>query len=235
MVPEIKKIINDAYIKKYGMHPLKTEEVKNKRVKTCLEKYGGHPNQNKEVQVKSEATSYHYKEYMMPSGNIIKYQGYENLALNELIHIYDEEDILTGRANIPIINYYIDNTKHVYFPDLFIKSENKIIEVKSEWTIKLKRGNIEEKASATIKAGYKYEIWVYNEGIYIPNGKSHIRESLRRLLGSFYTIYDYTGKAILTGKILSEQSDIDLGDLSKGIYLLSIGENLDRTFKIVKE
>jgi hypothetical protein len=163
MVPEIKKIINDAYIKKYGMHPLKTEEVKNKRVKTCLEKYGGHPNQNKEVQVKSEATSYHYKEYMMPSGNIIKYQGYENLALNELIHIYDEEDILTGRANIPIINYYIDNTKHVYFPDLFIKSENKIIEVKSEWTIKLKRGNIEEKASATIKAGYKYEIWVYND------------------------------------------------------------------------
>ena len=57
----------------------------------------------------------------------------------------------------------------------------------------------------------------------------------KQLLGSVYTIYDYTGKAILTGKILSEQSDIDLGDLSKGIYLLSIGENLDRTFKVIKE
>jgi PKD repeat protein len=57
----------------------------------------------------------------------------------------------------------------------------------------------------------------------------------KQLLGSVYTIYDYTRKSILTGKILSEQSVIDLGDLSKGIYLLSIGENLERTFKIVKE
>jgi hypothetical protein len=57
----------------------------------------------------------------------------------------------------------------------------------------------------------------------------------KQLLGSVYIIYDNTGKAILTGKILSEQSVIDLVDLSKGIYLLSIGENLDRTFKVIKE
>ena len=57
----------------------------------------------------------------------------------------------------------------------------------------------------------------------------------KQLLGSVYTIYDYTGKSILTGKILSEQSVIDLGDLSKGIYLLSIGENLERKFKMIKE
>ncbi|MFO0414948.1 MAG: PKD domain-containing protein [Bacteroidota bacterium] len=57
----------------------------------------------------------------------------------------------------------------------------------------------------------------------------------KQLLGSVYIIYDNTGKAILTGKILSEQSVIDLVDLSKGIYLLSIGENLDRTSKVIKE
>jgi hypothetical protein len=162
MVPEKIEKIKETCLKKYGGHPKTNKEVQEKWKETCMQKYGGHPNQNKEVQVKSEATSYHYKEYMMPSGNIVKYQGYENLALDELIHIYDEEDILTGRSNIPIIDYYIDDSKHVYFPDFFIKSENKIIEVKSEWTIRLKRGNIEEKALATIKAGYKYEIWVYN-------------------------------------------------------------------------
>lgn len=161
--PEIKKKINDSYIKKWGMHPLKTKEVISKRAETCLERYGGHPNQNKDVQIKSEATSYHYKSYMMPSGNIVKYQGYENLALDELVQMYEEEDICVGRANIPSIIYHIDHTKHVYFPDFFIKSENKIIEVKSEWTITLKRGNIEEKALATVKAGYKYEIWVYSD------------------------------------------------------------------------
>ena len=58
---------------------------------------------------------------------------------------------------------FIGNIKHVYFPDFFIKSENKIIEVKSLWTLTLKRGNVKEKADATVKAGYKYEIWVYND------------------------------------------------------------------------
>ena len=99
---------------------------------------------------------------MMPSGNLVKYQGYENLAIDELVHLYEEEDICIGRTNIPTITYYINDIKHVYFPDFFIKSENKIIEVKSEWTITLERGNVEEKAQATVKAGYKYEIWVYN-------------------------------------------------------------------------
>lgn len=100
---------------------------------------------------------------MMPSGNVVKYQGYENIALDELVQLYEEDDIFIGRLLVPSIIYYIDEKKHVYFPDFFIQKENKIIEVKSEWTIQLRRGNIEEKAQATIKAGYAYEIWVYND------------------------------------------------------------------------
>jgi PKD repeat protein len=56
-----------------------------------------------------------------------------------------------------------------------------------------------------------------------------------KLLGSIYTIYDFTGKTVLTGKILSEHSVVELANLSRGIYLLSIGENLERTFKVIKE
>ena len=160
---DVKDKIKNTYEERYGMHPKKLKEVQDKWKATCLERYGGHPNQNKEVQAKSEATAFSYKEYMMPSGNIVKYQGYEDIALDELVQIYEEEDILIGRTAIPTIDYYINDTKHVYFPDFMIKSENKIIEIKSEWTIQLKRGNVEEKALATIKAGYKYEIWVYND------------------------------------------------------------------------
>ena len=160
---EIIKKIQNIFETKYGMHPKKTKEVQDKWKATCLEKYGGHPNQNVDVQIKSEATSYHYKDYMLPSGNLVKYQGYENLALDELVQIYEEEDIGIGRSNVPVIKYNVGDVKHVYFPDFFIKSENKIIEVKSEWTIKLRRGNVEEKALASIAAGYKYEIWVYSD------------------------------------------------------------------------
>jgi hypothetical protein len=160
---EIKKKINEIWLNKFGGHPKNTKAVQDKWIATCLEKYGGHPNQNKDVQIKSEANSYHYKDYMLPSGNLVKYQGYENLALDELVQIYEEDDIGIGRSNIPTVIYYIDTIKHVYFPDFFIKSENKIIEVKSVWTLTLNRGNVKEKADATVKAGYKYEIWVYND------------------------------------------------------------------------
>ena len=162
-IPEIKKKINDSYIKNWGIHPLKTQEIILKRAETCLEKYGGHPNQNIEVQARAEANSYHHKDYMMPYGDIVKIQGYENLALDELVQCYEQEDIVIGRGKVPTIPYMVDTKKHIYFPDFYIKSENKIIEVKSVWTLTIERGNVEEKAQATVKAGYKYEIWVYNE------------------------------------------------------------------------
>jgi hypothetical protein len=56
-----------------------------------------------------------------------------------------------------------------------------------------------------------------------------------KLLGSSYVVYDSTGKTILKGKITSENTIIELGNLSAGIYLLSVGENLKQTFKVVKE
>jgi hypothetical protein len=56
-----------------------------------------------------------------------------------------------------------------------------------------------------------------------------------KLLGSVYTIYDNTGKIVLTGKINSDNTVIELGNLSGGIYLFSVGENLKQTFKVIKE
>ena len=159
---EIKNKINESWLNKFGGHPKKTKEVQEKWVATCLEKYGGHPNQNIDVQAKAEANSYHHKAYMMPDGDIVKIQGYEGLALDELVQVYEQEDIIIGRGKVPTIPYMVDAKKHVYFPDFYIKSENKIIEVKSVWTLTIERGHVEKKAHATVKAGYKYEIWVYN-------------------------------------------------------------------------
>ena len=56
------------------------------------------------------------------------------------------------------------------------------------------------------------------------------------MLGSIYTIYDYTGKTVLTGKILSEYTVIELANLSRGIYLMNVGKNIQtKTFKVIKE
>jgi hypothetical protein len=55
------------------------------------------------------------------------------------------------------------------------------------------------------------------------------------LLGSIYTVYDNTGKVVLSGKINTENTVIELGNLSGGVYLFSVGENMKQTFKVIKE
>ena len=70
-----------------------------------------------------------------------------------------------------------------------------------------------------------------------PNPAQHVInvKADAKLLESVYTIYDNTGKVVLSGNINSEYTAIEIGDLSGGIYLFSVGENLKQTFKIIKE
>lgn len=56
-----------------------------------------------------------------------------------------------------------------------------------------------------------------------------------KIIGEIYTIYDNTGKVVLTGKLNSQNTTIELGTLSGGIYMFSVGENMNQTFKVIKE
>ena len=160
---ETKDKTNKTYMEKYGDHPKRTKEVHDKWFNTMKERFGGHHNQNREVQIKAEQNSYKFKEFSMPSGKIVKYQGYENLAIIEVLKVYDEKDIHIGRAEVPIIKYRSEEKQRVYFPDIYIKSIHKIIEVKSEWTINLQSARIDDRAKAVKEAGYNFEVWVYND------------------------------------------------------------------------
>lgn len=54
-------------------------------------------------------------------------------------------------------------------------------------------------------------------------------------LGSDYLVYDQTGKLLLQGRIDSENTPVDLSNLSQGIYLFHLGSDLKQTLKAVKE
>ena len=56
-----------------------------------------------------------------------------------------------------------------------------------------------------------------------------------KLIGAVYTIYDNPGNVVLSGTINAENTSVDLGNLSAGIYLFSVGENVKQTFKVIKE
>lgn len=55
-----------------------------------------------------------------------------------------------------------------------------------------------------------------------------------KLSGSVYTICNQIGKVVSTGKLTDENTIIEIQDLSDGIYLFSIGDNIKHTFKVLK-
>ena len=106
-----------------------------------------------------------YKKYTMPSGRIINIQGYENRALDQLLKKYCESDLLVTPKEInkktETIHYIgIDNKPHSYCPDFFIISENKIIEVKSEWTYNQHLQINLLKKNACINKGFNFEFMI---------------------------------------------------------------------------
>jgi len=170
-------------------HPMQNEIIKQKTKKTNVIKYGGnspmcniiiqeksqqtsiqnygvkHPMQNAEYANKVLKAGYKYKQFIFPSGNIVEVQGYEPYALDELLqkeHIL-EENIIVGTVNVPEIWYLDPSGKtHRYYVDIFIPSQNRMIEVKSDYTFKVDNDTILLKQQACKDAGYSCEIWVYN-------------------------------------------------------------------------
>lgn len=98
---------------------------------------------------------------MLPSGRIVKIQGYEPQVLDELLKTYVENDIVIGvkemNKTIGQIKYEFEGRLKTYYPNFYIKSENKIIEVKSQWTFdKWKEKNL-AKEQACLQQGFKFE------------------------------------------------------------------------------
>lgn len=144
-------------------YPSQCPERRAKAVATWVKNHGvENPAQSQEIMTKTQHNAKKFKSFKFPSGEIRKVQGYEPFALNELLSKgYTDEQIITDRKSIPRITY-ADGKKRYYFPDIFIPHENKIIEVKSTWTLTCNPENIELKKQATISAGYSYELWCYN-------------------------------------------------------------------------
>jgi hypothetical protein len=85
--------------------------------------------------------------------------------------------------------------------------------------------------------GINHEVASENSSIFYPNpARNQIRvKPGNNLPGTVYTVYDNTGKLVLTGKINPENNPIELGNLPGGIYLFRVGENPKQTFKVIKE
>ena len=137
--------------------------VKEKKKQTMFEKYGVETNfQRIDVQRKGLRNLYRVKKYYFPSGRETIILGYEGIMLDLLLSDGFLEDDIVTNDECPNIEWFdTNNKKHNHIPDIFIKSLNKIIEVKGDYTgsekfietIKLKKKFAEE-------LGFTYVVYV---------------------------------------------------------------------------
>ena len=154
-------------LERYGVeNAMQNKQIQENTKQTNLERYGvEYVSQNADIMEKMTTNMYKFKEYITPSGNILKMQGYEHFALDKLFLQENimENDIITGCKNVPTIWYDdLDGIPHRHYVDIFIPSQNRCVEVKSTWTAKINNHSIFLKQEAAKKLGYKYEIWIYN-------------------------------------------------------------------------
>jgi hypothetical protein len=165
---DIMNKIKDTNLQKYGCeYVTQSENIKLKIIQTNLDKYGvEHHFQNSEIFNKAESKLYKYKNYVTSTGKTFKCQGYEHFAIPYLINNekINESDIFTERKDVPEIWYNDQNNKkHKHYVDIFIKSLNKCIEIKSNWTFNKNKEIVFLKQNAAKELGYIYEIWIYDQ------------------------------------------------------------------------
>jgi len=142
-------------------YPNRQNEITKKKINTLIKRYGVRHNMHvPEFFNKSIKNSFKLKHYKLPSGKTTQVQGYEPIALDELFeNNYKEDDIITQYQGI---EYEFENNTHKYYADIYIKSENKIIEVKSDFTMEKEYDKNMAKWEACVDLGYEFEFWIYD-------------------------------------------------------------------------
>ena len=187
---EVKEKVRQTMIKKYGVeYGLQSEEIKAKFRKTMLSRYGvEYALQYPEFLEKQKRSSYSKKEYKLPSSSIVICQGYEPFCFNDLLKEgVSEEELLAGVNSGLTIKYQFYGSKRTYYPDVYLSSSNKIIEVKSEHTFQHQNERLIAKLSACRDQKFVAELRIYSgkgKRIPIPVALENLQKAMQKLLKS---------------------------------------------------
>lgn len=154
-------------LKKYGVSsPMLVEEFKVKLKKTLLERYGvENISQSLEHHEKAMKSGRRVREFVFPSGKVVKLRGYEPQAVQYLLKTYKEEDLVVEVKEINKLVGEIwyegeDGKQKRYYPDIFIISENRLIDVKSTYTFSVDFDKNQKKKQACLDKGCKFQFIV---------------------------------------------------------------------------
>lgn len=178
--PEVRTKLEDTYEKRTGFRtPFLNPETREKANQTNFLNTGyREPFSNPLTREKAQLTLFEntgyrfaaqnpkyfqiskYKFTHLPSGKQIYYQGHELVAITALLLVYNEEQIVLGKIQIPTIWYEECGKSRCYFPDIFLPIKNLIIEVKSRYTYEQELEKNQLKRQACLDQGYDFEFWI---------------------------------------------------------------------------
>lgn len=175
---KIKKIFKDRYGVEY---PLQCAEVLEKIKLVCQERYGAdyfvqseeckrlmmekygaeHAMQCPMLFRKAAASLFNRKPYIFKNQTFMLL-GYEDRAIDDILKEENIDVMYAGECEeIPVFEYYIDGKKHLYYPDIYIPENNKIIEVKSVYTYNQDVEKNKYKAMC-VSEHYVFELRIYD-------------------------------------------------------------------------
>jgi arsenate reductase-like glutaredoxin family protein len=183
----IKKLILDNGIKFRSLDSMFTERTKLKAKTTFFKKFGNWTERNlylnEKLQEKygdgitgamqipdffhkNQSSGVRIKKYTV-NGIEISYRGYELKAIFRLLDEgYNINDLIIGKG-VPTIRYTFNGkSNRVYYPDIYIPKDNRLIEVKSKWTFEQHKSKNMAKMQAVIDSGYFFDFYIMDKTDY---------------------------------------------------------------------
>lgn len=154
-----KKIQSTNIINMGHEYPFQNPEVQDKVVEFYQDNFGVRHNMHV-PEIAEKCLGWHknsWHEYTLPSGKVIKLQGFEPKALDILLTEYSEDEILYKRSDMPRLFYTdTEGKERRYYPDFYIPKENLLIEVKSSYTYEASLEKNLLKEQCAIEHGFDY-------------------------------------------------------------------------------
>lgn len=184
-VKEIRERAEATCMKNRGVkRVIGTEENEKRRFEVLMEKYGSnttlhspqykntmmtkynceHSMQNPDSFMKMLKTSLKLKQYTFPSGRIEYVQGYEPICLDYLLvkEGIDEDDIVVTPSKVPEMLYEFEGRTCKYYVDIYIKSQDRAIEVKSHFTYRSDRAMNDAKWETASTKYTRFDVYVFD-------------------------------------------------------------------------
>lgn len=180
----VKELKTNTNISNWGVKCVfESEEIKDKIKKYWNDNYNvDNPSQLHEVAVKKSMTTMN-KTFTFPSGNIVSVNGSEPVFLSLLIDLgFDENDII---CQDKIIEYNYENKIRKWIVDIYIKSMNSLIDVKSIYMMTHRRISDKIKILEGVNQGYDSFIVVHHkDSLFRLDPTKEINDTW--ILSSFY-------------------------------------------------